>query len=98
MTVPLQRRAQPKRTSLNIRIKPDMRRLIDKAAQLQGKNRTDFMLEASSRAAQEALLDQTVFAVSPKVYAEFLKRLDAPPKANARLRKTMRTAAPWQEE
>ena len=33
-----------KRETLNIRIKPDERTLIDKAAKMRGKNRTDFIL------------------------------------------------------
>lgn len=90
------RSQQTKRTSLNIRIKPATRRLIDRAARRLGKNRTDFMLEASCRAAEEALLDQTVIMASPKAYAEFLARLDAKPNPNARLRKTMRAKAPWE--
>ena len=45
-----------KRETLNLRIKPEERGLIDRAAQLLGKNRTDFMLEAARRAAEEALL------------------------------------------
>ena len=83
------------RHSLNLRIKPELRGLIDRAAQLAGKNRTDFVLDAARRAAEDALLDRTVFSVSPKAYAEFLTRLDAPPQPNDRLRRTMRTAAPW---
>jgi uncharacterized protein (DUF1778 family) len=83
------------RDSLNLRIKPELRGLIDRAAQLAGKNRTDFVLDAARRAAEDALLNRTVFSVSPKAYAEFLKRLDAPPQPNDRLRRTMRAAAPW---
>lgn len=83
------------RDTLNLRIKPELRGLIDRAAQLAGKNRTDFVLEAARRAAEDALLDRTVFSVSPKAYAEFLKRLDAPPQPNARLRRTMQVKAPW---
>ena len=77
------------RGSLNLRIKPELRGLIDRAAQLAGKNRTDFVLEAARRAAEDALLDRTVFTVSPEAYAEFLKRLDLPPQPNHRLRRTM---------
>lgn len=84
------------RESLNIRIKPEDRGLIDRAAKLLGKNRTDFMLDAARRAAEEALLDRTVFVVSPEAYAEFLARLDAPPQPNERLRKTMQTPTPWE--
>jgi uncharacterized protein (DUF1778 family) len=83
------------RDSLNLRIKPELRGLIDRAAQLAGKNRTDFVLEAARRAAEDALLDRTMFSVSPAAYAEFLARLDAPPQPSERLRRTMRTQAPW---
>jgi uncharacterized protein (DUF1778 family) len=84
------------RGTLNIRIKPEVRGLIDRAAALAGKNRTDFVLDAARRAAEETLLDRTLFVVSPKAYREFLARLDAPPKPNERLRKSMRTPAPWE--
>jgi uncharacterized protein (DUF1778 family) len=85
------------RDSLNLRIKPELRGLIDRAAQLAGKNRTDLVLEAAQRAAEDALLDRTMFSVSPAAYAEFLARLDAPPQPSERLRRTMRTPAPWDE-
>ena len=83
-----------KRQSLNLRIKPEERGLIDRAAKMLGKNRTDFMLDAARRAAEDALLDRTIFTVSPKAYAEFLARLDASPQSNERLLRTMRTPAP----
>jgi uncharacterized protein (DUF1778 family) len=85
-----------KRHSLNLRIKPEERGLIDRAAKTLGKNRTDFVLDAARRAAEDALLDRTVLTVSPKAYAEFLARLDAPPQPNERLQKTLRTVAPWE--
>ncbi|WP_040140968.1 DUF1778 domain-containing protein [Rhizobium etli] len=82
---------------LNMRIKPATRNLIDRAAELLGKTRTDFMLEASERRAEEVLLDRTVFTVSPEIYAEYLARLDAPAEPNERLKRTMSTKAPWDE-
>lgn len=84
-----------KRETLNLRIKPEERSLIDRAAKARGKNRTDFVLEAARAAAEEALLDQTIIAASPDAYAAFLERLDMPPQSNERLRKTMQTPAPW---
>ena len=87
---------RPKRETLNLRIKPEMRGLIDRAAGLMGKNRTNFVLDAALRAAEDALLDRTMIAASPKAYARFLKRLDAPPRPNARLRRIMQTQAPWE--
>ena len=73
-----------------------MRGLIDRAAGIVGKNRTDFVLDAARHAAEDALMDRAMIAVSPKAYAEFLTRLDAPPKPNERLRRTMKTQAPWE--
>ncbi|GGA20864.1 DUF1778 domain-containing protein [Dyella nitratireducens] len=83
------------RETLNIRIKPEERSLIDRAAKVRGKNRTDFVLEAARAAAEEALLDQAIIAASPEAYAAFLARLDQQPQPNERLRKTLQTPAPW---
>lgn len=85
-----------KRETLNIRIKPEERNLIDRAAKTRGKNRTDFILDAARLAAEDALLDQVIISVSPEAYSQFLARLDMPPKPNERLRKTMQTPPPWE--
>jgi uncharacterized protein (DUF1778 family) len=89
-------RGSARREALNIRIRPQVRELIDRAAELAGKNRTDFVLDAARRAAENTLLDRTVFTVSPTEYREFLARLDAPPRPNKRLIKSIRTPAPWE--
>ena len=86
-----------RRETLNLRIKPELRGLIDRAAELTGKNRTDFVLTAARHAAEDVLMDRTVFAVSAKAYAKFLARLDAPPQPNDRLRRTLQTPAPWEK-
>ena len=85
-----------KRETLNIRIKPEERNLIDRAAKTRGKNRTDFILDAARFAAEDALLDQVIISVSSEAYSKFLARLDMPPKPNQRLRKTMQTPPPWE--
>ncbi len=78
-----------------MRIRPELRSLIDRAAEATGKNRTDFVLDAARQAAQAALLDQVHIQLNPEAYAAFLRRLDAPPQANERLRKTMQTPPVW---
>ena len=89
-------RPVPRRGMINIRVKPAERDLIDRAAALQGKSRSDFMLEASRRAAEEALLDRTLLRVDEATYARFIALLDAPPRPNAQLRRLMQTKAPWE--
>lgn len=95
--MPTLNEAPSKRETLNIRIKPEERNLIDRAAKTRGKNRTDFILDAARLAAEEALLDQVVVVAGAQAYADFLAKLDMPPQPNERLRKTMQTAAPWDE-
>jgi len=85
-----------KRETLNVRVKQEDRNLIDRAAKLLGKSRTDFLLESARHAAQDALLDQALFKVSPKAFAAFVERLDAPPAPNEKLRRMMKTPAPWE--
>ena len=85
-----------KRETLNLRIKPEVRRLIDRAAELVGKNRTDFVLDAARQAAENAVLDRTLLKLSGKAYAEFLARIDAPPQPSERLRRSLQTPGPWE--
>jgi len=83
------------RDTLNLRIAAAERNLIDRAAEAAGKTRTDFILEAARRAAEETLLDRALMVVGPEAYSNFLERLDQPAKPNDRLRKTMQAKAPW---
>lgn len=86
-----------RRETLNIRIKPEDRMLIDRAAGLRGKNRSNFILDAARSAAEEVLCEQALIAVDPETYAKFLERLEMPPCPSERLRKTMQTLAPWEK-
>ena len=83
------------RDTLNLRIPATERNLIDRAAESAGKTRTDFILEAARRAAEETLLDRALMVVSPEAYDEFMKRLDRPAQPNAQLKRTMQSRARW---
>ena len=84
-----------RRETLNIRIPADARALIDRAAEAGGKTRTDFILEAARRAAEDALLDRAILSVGPEAYAAFVARLDAPATPSEQLRETMQAPTPW---
>ena len=83
------------RETLNLRIAAAERGLIDRAARSSGKTRTDFILSAARRAAEEELLGRTIFVVEPASYTQFLALLDAAPRPNLRLQETMRAVPPW---
>ncbi|OZS72937.1 CopG family transcriptional regulator [Providencia rettgeri] len=93
----LKKEAVVTRSSLNLRIKPEDKILIDRAANAVGKNRTEFVLEAARRAAEETLADLRVINVSPELYQEFINQLDAAPGNNEALRKTMMSKSPWEK-
>ena len=84
-------------TTISMRIPPDTRDLIDRAAKATGRTRTDFMLETARKAAEEALLDQRFFFFDTPEYAAFLQALDAPPRDLPKLRKLLAAPAPWQD-
>lgn len=44
------------------------------------------------------MLDRTLIKVAPAAYAEFVARLDAPPKPNERLSRTMNAPLPWKND
>ena len=64
---------------VNLRIREDMRALIDRAAKIRGKTRSDFMIDAAYRAAEDTLLDQTLVKVDAESYSHYLAVLDQPP-------------------
>ena len=84
-------------TVINLRTPVSQRELIDRAARLQGKSRTDFMLEASREKAEQVLLDQTLFTVTAKQYKAFEALMNAPLAQNAALKRLLAKRAPWDE-
>lgn len=94
-----QARKQPAATKaglVNLRMSPQDRAVIDQAARSAGKTRTEFMIEAARRAAQEALLDTTFVAVNGDTFTRFKAMLDAPPQPNTRLRELMSLKPAWE--
>ncbi|HJW26260.1 MAG TPA: DUF1778 domain-containing protein [Rhodocyclaceae bacterium] len=86
-----------KSLTVNLRVKPEIRALIDRAAKAQGKSRTAFILDSARAAAEETLLDQWLPVASRQAYAELLARLDHAPAPSPGLLKVMRTPGPWDE-
>ena len=81
--------------AINLRALPEQRDLIDHAANLLGKNRSDFMLEAACDKAQSVVLDQVFFSLDANKFKRFTKILDAPPSHNPGLERLMAIKAPW---
>lgn len=81
---------------VNLRVRGDIRDLIDQAAKSQGRSRSEFMIDAARRAAEEALLDQTLVRVDRQTYEQFLSVLDQPP-GGAGFDRLMQAPSPWKQ-
>jgi uncharacterized protein (DUF1778 family) len=55
------------------------------------------MLETACREAEAVLLDRRYFALSSEDFKRFTSLLDKPPASNARLRRLLKTKAPWEQ-
>ena len=55
--------SQNRDVTINIRAKQTQRDLIDRAAEIEGKSRSEFMLETAYQKAQEVLLDRSFFCI-----------------------------------
>ena len=81
--------------AINLRIEPGVRRLIDAAAAVLGKTRTEFMIESARRQAIDVLLDQRLFALESERYDAFVRALDNAPAPGPKLRSLLRRTPAW---
>lgn len=88
-------RASEKRGSINLRIEDETRQLIDSAAALVGKTRTDFMIDSARQHAIDVLLDQRLFVLDDEQHDAFVYALDNPPPPGAKLKALMRRKPGW---
>ncbi len=63
---------------INVRATEEERAVIDYAASLVNKNRTDFIIEKAVHEAQNIILDQRVFVLDDARYQAFIEQLEAP--------------------
>lgn len=86
-----------RRETINLRASQKQKRLIDRAAELLGRTRSDFMLETACREAETVLLDGRYFGLSLDAFKRFTTMLDKPPAGNPKLWRLLQTKAPWDE-
>jgi uncharacterized protein (DUF1778 family) len=87
--------ASTKSANINLRVAPAQRDLIDRAAHVVGKTRTEFILDAVTREAENTLLAQRLFLLDETQWDAFTAALDAPPLPNDKLHRLLTNDAPW---
>jgi uncharacterized protein (DUF1778 family) len=70
--------------------------MIDRAAGLRGRSRTDFVREAAVRAAEEVLLENPLIRMAPKGFASFLRVLSGPTTSVPEMVDLAKRQAPWE--
>jgi uncharacterized protein (DUF1778 family) len=91
------RPAGPKEHPLSMRLPAADIAIIDRAASLRGRSRTDFVREAAVRAAEEVLIERTLIRMSPAGFAAFREVIEAPAKPVEEMVELLRRLAPWED-
>ncbi|KGT87127.1 hypothetical protein NG99_24070 [Erwinia typographi] len=80
---------------INVRATDEERAVIDYAASLVNKNRTDFIIEKAVHEAQNIILDQRVFVLDDERYQAFIEQLESPVKNVEGRQRLMDVKAEW---
>jgi uncharacterized protein (DUF1778 family) len=87
-----------KRSAISMRMPEREIALIDRAAALCGRSRTDFMREAAARSAEEVLMEGRIARMSAAGFAEFLAVLSENAKAVPEIVSVASRPAPWERD
>ncbi len=87
-----------KEKSISLRIDQDSLDLISFAAKEKGISRSAYMIQATRRMAEKALLDQSNYFLDEKHWNDFNRILESPLAENKKLKKLMDTSAPWDKK
>src|SRR5580658_8582427 len=95
---PMTETTEPKSERVDLRMTPAAKRTLQRAAAVNDRTLTEFVLDSSLTAAFDTLADRRVFQLDEVQWAAFMAALDLPPRDNPRLRKLLATRAPWDPE
>jgi len=70
--------------------------MIDRAAGLRGRSRTDFMRDAAVRAAEDVLMENRLIRMSPEGFADFMAVLSGPAASAPEMVDLAKRPAPWE--
>lgn len=72
--------------------------MIDRAAGMRGRSRTDFVREAAVRAAEEVLMESGLIRMSSAGFNAFLKALAEPATPVPEMVEVLERPAPWEAD
>lgn len=90
------RATRKKQHPLSMRLPDADIAIIDRAAGMRGRSRTDFVREAAVRAAEDVLMESTLVRMSPSGFNAFMKALAEPATAVPEMVELLKRPAPWE--
>jgi uncharacterized protein (DUF1778 family) len=90
------RAVKRKEYPLSMRLPESDIAIIDRAASLRGRSRTDFVRDAAVRAAEDVLMESSPVRMSAAGFKAFLAALSGPATAVPEMVEVLRRAAPWE--
>lgn len=91
------RATQRKDHPLSMRLPDADLAIIDRAAELRGRSRTEFVRDAAVRAAEETLMENVVIRMTDAGFRDFLAVLDTPARPVPEMVDVLRRPAPWDQ-
>ena len=88
-------RVERRDSTIHIRAPKQTKELIESAASVVGKSRSEFILDSARKHAVDVLLDQRLFVLDPDQYDSFVTALDNPPPAGPKLKALMKRQPRW---
>lgn len=70
--------------------------LIDRAASIRGRSRTEFVRDAAVHAAEDVLMERTMIRMSAEGFGAFARAIAGPGRAVTALVKVLARKAPWE--
>jgi uncharacterized protein (DUF1778 family) len=92
MTRAIKRKEHP----LSMRLPEADIAIIDRAATLRGRSRTDFVRDAAVRAAEDVLMETMPIRMSPAGFKAFMTALSGPAAPVAEMVELFQRTAPWE--
>jgi len=77
--------ARPASERIEVRLRPEQRREVERASALLQMTKSDFIREAVAARAEQVLTKEAATVVPPDFFDELLAALDGPPRANSAL-------------
>jgi uncharacterized protein (DUF1778 family) len=92
MTRAIKRKEHP----LSMRLPEADIAIIDRAATLRGRSRTDFVRDAAVRAAEDVLMETMPIRMSPAGFKAFMAAVSGPAASVPEMLELFRRTAPWE--